>query len=321
MIWSLPKLHYLTKKGSSGVTMARPRATAIDLCRHNRAFCVIETMPGVSHVAMIPSSWCPSTRACLQARTLAGLSCQWRSQALSFRKAKIAVARGSSAVQRTCSRQTILRKRGKMAFMFCSMNSVQTMRGTDELSETRPQSKRRIPPVCTYKCMAYLVTRRLLFASRIRGSVVHLSESAIKLVGRTLIRTMFTPAPVSKTVRQLRITRMHGPSVAAISCCSKARRNNLFTVRCASHRATPSRAPGRGFFRVIDVFRRMLVRVIYGVAVGNDMNAGRRLVTFASAIRLGTWCSEVLRLVTVVSDVSPVGVRDGGPRERRRAYR
>jgi len=47
------------------------------------------------------------TRTCLQARTRAGLSCQWRSHALSLRQAKIGVGRGSSSVQRTCSCQTI----------------------------------------------------------------------------------------------------------------------------------------------------------------------------------------------------------------------
>jgi len=76
MTWSLPKLHDLTREGSSGLTMARPRATAIDLCRHNRAFGVMVTVPGVSYVAMIHSSWCPSTRTCLQSLTLAGLSFQ-----------------------------------------------------------------------------------------------------------------------------------------------------------------------------------------------------------------------------------------------------
>jgi len=104
--------------------MARPRATAIDFFRHNRYFGMMVTIPGVSHVAMIHFSWCLLTRTCLQARTLAGLSFQWRSQALSFRQAKIGVRRGSSYVQRTCSCQTILRKRGKIASMFCSMRSV-----------------------------------------------------------------------------------------------------------------------------------------------------------------------------------------------------
>jgi len=78
-------------------------------------------------------------------------------------------------VQRTCSCQTIFRKRGKIASMFCSMNSVPRMHGTDELSETRNRSNRRTPLVSTYKCMAYFVTRRLLFASRMRGSVVNSS--------------------------------------------------------------------------------------------------------------------------------------------------
>jgi len=174
--WSLPKLHDLTQKGSSGLTMARPRATAIDLCRHNRAFGVMVTIPGVSHVAMINSSCCPSTRTCLQALTLAGLSFQWRSRALSLRQAKIGVGRGSSSLQRTCSCQTILRKRGKIASMFCSMNWVPRMHGTDKLSETRNRSNRRTSPVSTYRCIEYFFTRRLLFASRMRGSVVKSSS-------------------------------------------------------------------------------------------------------------------------------------------------
>jgi len=62
MTWPLPKLHNLTKNGSSGFTMAMPQATAMDLCRHNRMFGVIITIPGVSHVAMIHSSSCPLTR-------------------------------------------------------------------------------------------------------------------------------------------------------------------------------------------------------------------------------------------------------------------
>jgi len=155
--------------------MERPRATAIDLCRHYRAFDVMVTIPGVSHVAMMHSSWCPLTRTYLQARTLAGLSCQWRSQALSFRHAKIGVGRGSSAVQRTCSCLTILRERGRIASMFCSMNSVPRMHGTDKLSESRNRSSRRTPGVSTYRCIAYFVTRRLLFASWMRGSVVNSS--------------------------------------------------------------------------------------------------------------------------------------------------
>jgi len=50
------------------------------------------TIPGVSHVAMIHSSWCPLTRTCLRARTHAGSPCQWRSQALSLRQDKMALA-------------------------------------------------------------------------------------------------------------------------------------------------------------------------------------------------------------------------------------
>jgi len=53
-----------------------------------------------------------------------------------------------------CSYQTIFRKRGKIASMFCSMNSVPKMHGTDKLSETRNRSNRRTPRVSTYRCMA-----------------------------------------------------------------------------------------------------------------------------------------------------------------------
>jgi len=134
-------------------------------------------------------------------------------------------------VQRTCSCQTILRRRGNIASILCSMNSVPRMHGTDTLSETRKRSKMRIPPVSTNKCMAYSVTRRFLFASQIRGSVVSFSAQAIQFLGSTLVRTMFTPAPVFKPGRQLRIRRRHGPSVAAISYCRRARRNSFVTVR------------------------------------------------------------------------------------------
>jgi len=61
----------------------------------------------------------------------------------------------------------------------------------------------------------------------------------------------------------------------------------------------------------------MLDLVFFDVTVGNGMNADRRLPTLAGAIRLGTLCGEVPRLVTVVSDFSPIGLRDGGPRGRR----
>jgi len=49
----------------------------------------------------------------------------------------------------------------------------------------------------------------------------------------------------------------------------------------------------------------MLDIVFFDVTVGKGMNADRRLPTLAGAIRLGTLCSEVPRLVTVVTDVSP----------------
>jgi len=51
------------------------------------------------------------------------------------------------------------------------------------------------------------------------------------------------------------------------------------------------------------------------------MNADKRLATFARAIWFGTLCGEVPRLVTIVTDVSPIGLRDGGPRGRRGANR
>ena len=45
----------------------------------------------------------------------------------------------------TCSCQKILRKRGKMASMLRSMNSVPRMHGSDKLSEKRKRSKMRTP--------------------------------------------------------------------------------------------------------------------------------------------------------------------------------
>jgi len=65
------------------------------------------TVPGVSHVAMIHSFLCPLTRTCSQAHTFAGLSCQWRPQALSLRRGKIGNGRGRYSMQRTCSCQMI----------------------------------------------------------------------------------------------------------------------------------------------------------------------------------------------------------------------
>ena len=106
-------------------------------------------------MAMIHSSLCPLTRTCLQARTRAGLSFQWRSHALSLRQAKIGIGRGCSSVHRTCSCQTILHKRGRMPSVFCSMNSVPRMHGADKLSATSNRSNRRTPSVSTYRCMAY----------------------------------------------------------------------------------------------------------------------------------------------------------------------
>jgi len=57
----------------------------------------------------------------------------------------------------------------------------------------------------------------------------------------------------------------------------------------------------------------MLDLVFLGVTICNGMNADRRSATLARAIRLGTLCGEVLRFVPVVTDVSPIGLRDGGP--------
>ena len=73
----------------------------------------------------------------------------------------------------------------------------------------------------------------------------------------------------------------------------------------AFRRATLSRAPGLDVFRVLDGVGRMLDLVFLGVTVCNGVHADRRLPTLARAIRLGTQCGEVPRLVTVVTDVSP----------------
>jgi len=89
----------------------------------------------------------------------------------------------------------------------------------------------------------------------------------------------------------------------------------------AFRRATPSRAPGLGVFRVLEGFGRMLDLVFFDDTVCNGMNAVRRLATFARAIWLGTLCGEVPRLFTIVTDVRPIGLRDGGPRGRRGANR
>jgi len=61
--------------------------------------------------------------------------------------------------------------------------------------------------------------------------------------------------------------------------------------------------------------------VLFDVTVGNGMNDDERLATLARAIGFGTLCGEVLRLVTIVTDVSAIGLRDGGPRGRRGADR
>ena len=61
----------------------------------------------------------------------------------------------------------------------------------------------------------------------------------------------------------------------------------------------------------------MFGHVVLGVSVSNSMHADGRLATLAMAIRLGTLCGEVPRLVTIVTDISLTGLRDGGPRGRR----
>ena len=96
---------------------------------------------------------------------------------------------------------------------------------------------------------------------------------------------------------------------------------NLSLYAFASRRATLCRAPGLGAFRFLDGFGRIFDRVFLGVPVCNGVNADRRLATFTRAIRLGTLCSEVTRLVTVVTDVIPIGLRNGGPRGRQGANR
>jgi len=58
----------------------------------------------------------------------------------------------------------------------------------------------------------------------------------------------------------------------------------------------------------------MLDLVFLDVTVCNGMNSDRRLATFVRATRLGTLCGEVPRHITVVTDVSPIGLRDVGPR-------
>ena len=61
----------------------------------------------------------------------------------------------------------------------------------------------------------------------------------------------------------------------------------------------------------------MLDLVFFDFTVCNGMNADRLLAPLARAIWLGTLCGEVPRLFTVVTDISPIGLRDGGPRGRR----
>jgi len=128
---------------------------------------------------------------------------------------------------------------------------------------------------------------------------------------------MFTPAPVSKTGRKLRITRRHGLTWLRSRSAEGHDVRVLSTYAFAFRWATPSRAPSLDVFRVVHGVGRMLDLVFFDVTVGKGMNADSRLATLARAIRLGTLCGEVPRLVTVVTDVSPIGLRDGGPRGRR----
>jgi len=86
----------------------------------------------------------------------------------------------------------------------------------------------------------------------------------------------------------------------------------------AFRRATLGRAPGLDVFRVLDGVVRMLDLVFLGVTICNGMDADSRLATVARTKMLGTLCGEVPRFVTVVTDVSPIGLRDGGPRGRRK---
>jgi len=182
MTWSLPKLRNSIKNGSSGLTLARPRATAINYVGETRAFGVIVTMPGVSHVAMIRSSWCLLTRLCLQARTLGVHLASGGPRHCRSDKPRFALAEAGPPcstrvpARRSCEnvaksprcffQRTWRQRRTKLT------SCRKQMHETDKLSEARKQSKRRTPPVSTYTCIAYWVTRRLLFASRIRGSVV-----------------------------------------------------------------------------------------------------------------------------------------------------
>jgi len=65
----------------------------------------------------------------------------------------------------------------------------------------------------------------------------------------------------------------------------------------------------------------MLDLVFFDVTICKCMNADRQLATFARAIWLSTLCGEAPRLDTIVTDVSPIGLRDGGLRGRQGANR
>jgi len=95
----------------------------------------------------------------------------------------------------------------------------------------------------------------------------------------------------------------------------------LSTYAFAFRRATLGWAPGLDVFRVLDGVVRMLDLVVLGVTICNGMDADSRLPTLARAIRFGALCGEVPRLVIIVTDVSQIGWRDGGPRGLRGANR
>jgi len=135
--WAKPPT-ILTEKGSSGLTMARPRATAIDLCRHK----FVLPMAVLSTVITTSQDW------------------RWPRQFL--RAAHVLLPDDLTQTQQDL-----------FNVLFNELDAKN--HGTDKLSETRNRSNRRTPPLSTYRFKAYFVTRRLLFASQMRGSVVNFS--------------------------------------------------------------------------------------------------------------------------------------------------
>ena len=130
------------------------------------------------------------------------------------------------------------------------------------------------------------------------------------------------PQPQS-TLRfnKLRITRMHGQAWRRSRYAVRHGATVLLLCAFVFRRATPSRAPCLGVFRVVDGVGRMFDLVFFDVTVGNCMNADRQLATLARAIWFGTLCGEVPRLVTIVTNISPIGLRRSRPRGRRGANR